>query len=67
MMERLMVRAQALGANAQRRRLEQIASSFRGRGFAAEVVTDSVICRGRNLLKQWVGDPLLRFAGRIGS
>lgn len=67
MMEALLARADALARAAQRRRLEQIASALTGRGFATEIGAESVICRGKMLVQQWIGDPLLRFLGRSGA
>jgi hypothetical protein len=67
MMEALLARADTLARAAQRRRLEEIASSMQARGFAAQIATDSVTCRGRALVRQWLGDPLLRFTGRSGA
>jgi hypothetical protein len=66
MMEKLLDRADATICAAQRKRLEQIAATMRDRGLAVEVGPDSVTARGRSLASRWLGDPLLRFAGRIG-
>jgi hypothetical protein len=63
----LLIRAESIARAAQRRRLEQIAARFRGRGIAVEVGTESVILRGRRLVHRWLADPLLRFAGRSGA
>lgn len=65
MMAALRARAEAIGRAAQRRRLEDIAATIRDSGLAAEVGPDSVRFSGRSLVRQWLSDPLLRFAGRI--
>jgi hypothetical protein len=67
MMDALLTRATSLARAAQRRRLEDIASGMTARGFAVEILTDAVICRGRDLAQRWLGDPLLRFLGRSGT
>ena len=63
MMETLMKRADGIAREAQRKRIERIASTLREHGLAAEATTDSLIVRGRSILRKWLGDPLLRFAG----
>lgn len=67
MMERLLARANGIARSAQGRRLEQIAATMRDRGLALEVDAESVTVRGRRLAQRWLGDPLLRFAGRSGT
>jgi hypothetical protein len=49
---------------AQLERLEQIAISMRDRGLAVDQEEESVTVRGRKLAQRWLGDTLLRFAGR---
>jgi hypothetical protein len=66
MMEKFLGRVEAIARAAQAKRLEQIAASMRERGLAVEVGPDSVAARGRRLVSRWLGDPLLRFAGRMG-
>lgn len=66
MMEALLARADTLARAAQRARLEQIARSMGDRGLRIETRIDSIVIRGRGLVRQWLGDPLLRFAGRLG-
>lgn len=63
----LLVRAERLAEAAQRRRLEEIAAVVRARGLFADAGSSSVIIRGSALAKRWLGDPLLRFAGRGGA
>jgi hypothetical protein len=67
MMRALERRAQTIARRAERRRLAQIAVAIRARGFVAEVASNGVIGRGRNLVRTWLSDPLLRFVGRMGS
>lgn len=67
MMERLLACANGIARSAQSRRLEQIAATMRDRGLALEVDAESVTVRGRRLAQRWLGDPLLRFAGRSGT
>ncbi len=67
MMEKLLARADGIARAAQRKRLEQIAATMRDEGLGAEAGADSVTLRGRRLARRWLGDPLLRFAGRIGA
>jgi len=64
MMDKLMARAEAVARAAQRRRLEEIAGSFRSRGIQVEAGADSLAVRARGLARRWLGDALLRFAGR---
>jgi hypothetical protein len=66
MMEVLMARAERIARAAQLERLEQIAISMRERGVAVDQEQESVTVRGRKLAQRWLGDPLLRFAGRYG-
>jgi hypothetical protein len=66
MMEALMARAERIARAAQMKRLEQIATSMRDRGVAVEQEQASVTVRGRRLAQRWLGDSLLRFAGRYG-
>jgi hypothetical protein len=63
----LLVRAERIAAAAQRRRLEEIAAAVRARGLFAEAGSSAVVIRGRALVKRWLGDPLLRFAGRSAA
>jgi hypothetical protein len=67
MMSALLARAEAMARTAQLRRLERIAAAVRSAGLAAEIELDTVVIRGRRLVQQWLGDPLLRFIGRNGS
>ncbi len=67
MMGRLLARGEAAGRAAQRRRLEEIAGAMREMGLAAEINADSVRFGGRRMVRRWLADPLLRFAGRIAS
>jgi hypothetical protein len=67
MMEALIARAGDFARAAQRKRLEQIAASLRDGGMSVELGGESVVLRGRRLVQRWLGDPLLRFAGRSGS
>ena len=67
MMEALVERANRIALAAQIRRLEQIAASLRDRGVAIETGADSVAIRGRRLVQRWLGDPLVRFAGRYAQ
>jgi hypothetical protein len=64
MMEVLMARAEGMARAAQLERLEQIAISMRDRGLAVDQEEESVTVRGRKLAQRWLGDTLLRFAGR---
>jgi hypothetical protein len=64
MMEALMARAERIARAAELERLEQIAISMRERGVAVDQEQESVTVRGRRLAQRWLGDPLLRFAGR---
>ena len=66
MMERLMTRADGFAHAAQRRRIERIAAAMRAQRIPVETTADSVIVRGRSILHKWLGEPLLRFAGRCG-
>ena len=63
----LLARARRIAEAAQRRRLEQIAAAVQARGLFAEVRSSVVIVRGAALAKRWLGDPLLRFAGRTAA
>lgn len=67
MMEKLLARANGISRAVQMKRLEQIAASMRDQGLGVEAGTDSVTVRGRRLAQRWLGDPLLRFAGRSGA
>lgn len=67
MMGRLLARAETAARAAQRRRLEEIAGAIREIGVAAEIDADSVRFGGRRMVKRWLADPMLRFAGRIAS
>jgi hypothetical protein len=64
MMFGLLVRGEAIARAARQRRLQAVAAAVRERGLTVEVTAESVICRGRKLLKRWLEDPVLRFAGR---
>lgn len=64
MMRQLENRARAIARSVQRRRLEDVAHMMEARGFIADVRTDSVASRGRGLVRAWLVDPLLRFAGK---
>lgn len=64
MMRALEARAEALARRAERRKLEEIAGAFRANGLVAEVRANTVVTRGRAVLRTWLSDPLLRFAGR---
>jgi 5-enolpyruvylshikimate-3-phosphate synthase len=64
MMEALLERASDVARAAQRDRLAQIAASLGRQGVAVEVGAEAVAIRGRRLVRRWLADPLLRFAGR---
>ena len=64
MMESLIAKGGRIARAAQMKRLEQIAASLRNRGLAVDADEESVTIRGRGLARRWLGDPLLRFAGR---
>lgn len=66
MMAALLARADKLARAAQRARLEQIAGSMGDRGLRIETRVDSIVIGGRGLVRRWLGDPLFRFAGRLG-
>jgi hypothetical protein len=66
MMEKIMARAEAIGRAAQRERLERIAGAIRERGYNPRVEAEGVAWRGKNLVRDWLGDPLLRFVGMTG-
>ena len=57
-------RGDEIARAAERRKLEEIAAAFRACGIRADVGRNSVVCRGRALLKAWLSDPLVRFATR---
>ena len=67
MMQKLMVRAEAIARAAQRRRLEEIAGGLRRQSVQAEVDGDSIVVRAGRLIQRGLGDPQLRFAGRGGD
>jgi hypothetical protein len=66
MMEEVMARAEAIGRAARRERLERIAGAIREQGYNPRVEADRVAWRGKSLVQQWLGDPLLRFVGMTG-
>lgn len=63
----LLVQAERIAQKATRRRLHEIASAAETMGLVAETAEDSVTVKGRRIMKRWIADPLLRFAGRIAA
>lgn len=62
----LLVKAERIAEAAKSRRLQDILIAAEEKGLFAEAGPDSVTISGRRVVKTWIGDPLLRFAGRIG-
>lgn len=59
----LMVRAEAIAREAQRRRLEKIIGTLRDEGLSPEAGSDTIACRGKRLVQRWLNEPVLRFIG----
>ena len=66
MMNALVARGAAIARAAQGRRLERIVDGLRAGGIPAEVTSESVTGLGRQLVRRWLSDPAIRFAGRLG-
>ena len=66
MMNALLARGAAIARAAQGRRLERIVDGLRAAEVQAETTSDSVAGLGRQLVRRWLSDPAIRFAGRLG-
>lgn len=66
-MRALLARGEARVRAAQRRQVERIADEWRERlpGARVSAGAGEVIVEARGLARRWLGDPLLRFAGRV--
>lgn len=69
MMKRLQERAQEVARRKQRLRVERLVAALEAKvsGVAVEATNSGVILSGRGLVRRWLSDPALRFAGTLSK
>lgn len=69
MIRRLQARAEAIAARKRRDRIERIVAELEARvpGVRAEASESGVTISGTALVRRWLSDPALRFAGTMSK
>lgn len=68
MIRRLQQRAEAAAGNRQRKRIALIVASLEDEaGVIAQPIPGGVLLSGRALVRRWLSDPALRFAGTMAK
>lgn len=59
--------AEQLARSAQRRALERLGRAWgnQSRGVRVRIENDRLSVEGRRMVRRWLSDPALRFAGRL--